>query len=152
MSISICGFDCADCELKSNCGGCAETGGHPFGGGCIVADCSKKRGQDSCAACGGACPMKAQLAQEFNALGIEDMGKVTDLNPLIGSFINVDYTLPNGCKTKFWEDNRVYLGNQLPKDGSGRCYGIAADDKYLLVCEYGADGSDAEIVEYRRRK
>ena len=45
------------------------------------------------------------------------------------------------------------MGNQLcKKDGSGRCYGLTADENYLLVCEYGENGSDPEIVVYRRRR
>ena len=51
---------------------------------------------------------------------------------------------------KFWDDNKIYLGNQLPKKGSDRCYGIAADEKYLMVCEYGCGGEAPEIVVLRR--
>ena len=62
-------------------------------------------------------------------------------------------TLPGGQKVKFWDDSRVYLGNQLCKhDGSGRCYGLTADEEHLLVCEYGDSGSDPEIVVYKRRE
>ncbi len=60
--------------------------------------------------------------------------------------------MPGGQKVKFWEDGRVYLGNQLEKqDGSGRCYGLTADENWLLVCEYGDNGSDPELVVYKRR-
>ena len=62
-------------------------------------------------------------------------------------------TLPGGQKVKFWEDGRVYLGNQLEKqDGSCRCYGLTADENWLLVCEYGDNGSDPELVVYKRRE
>ncbi len=97
--------------------------------------------------------MKEELIQEFNALQIPGMETVTDLNALPGSYINLEYTLPSGQKVKFWEDNRVYLVNQLCKhDGSGRCFGLTADENWLLVCEYGDNGSDPEIVAYQRRK
>lgn len=33
---------------------------------------------------------------------------------------------------------------------SDRCYGIAADEKYLMVSEYGAYGSDAEVIVFKR--
>ena len=81
------------------------------------------------------------------------VGPVTDLNALPGSYINLEYTLPGGQKVKFWEDGRVYLGNQLEKqDGSCRCYGLTADENWLLVCEYGDNGSDPELVVYKRRE
>ena len=98
------------------------------------------------------CGWKEQLIAEFNALGIEDMEEVTDLNALWGAYINLQYTLPGGQKIKFWDDNRMYLGNQLCKKNSSRCYGLTADENYLLVCEYGDNGSDAEIIVYKKRK
>ena len=36
---TICGIDCKGCNFKSNCKGCTETNGHPFGGDCIAAEC-----------------------------------------------------------------------------------------------------------------
>ncbi|MDE5858987.1 MAG: hypothetical protein K2H23_01125 [Oscillospiraceae bacterium] len=95
--------------------------------------------------------MKKQLIEEFNGLGISDMEKVTDLNALSGSFINLEYRLPSGQNVKFWQDDRVYLGNQIGKKDSDRCYGLAADEKYLMVSEYGMNGSDSEIVVFKRR-
>lgn len=93
---------------------------------------------------------KEKLIAAFNALHIEDMEEVTELNALKGSFINLTYTLPSGQAVKFWDDNKIYFGNQLHKKGSDRCYGLAADEAYLLVCEYGCNGSDAEIVAFKR--
>ncbi len=52
---------------------------------------------------------------------------------------------------KLLEDNNIYWGNQVEIPGSDRCYGLAADEKYLLVCEYGCNGVDPEIVTYKRR-
>lgn len=80
------------------------------------------------------------------------MEEVTDLNLLKGSFVNLPYTIPNGQVVKLWDDDRIYWGNQLCKKDSNRCYGLAADEHYLLVCEYGDGGSDAEIVVYKRRQ
>ena len=79
------------------------------------------------------------------------MEEVTDLNALLGSYINLEYTLPNGQAIKLWKDEKIYLGNQLCKKNSNRCYGLAADENYLLVCESGYDGSDAEIIVYKKR-
>ena len=119
----------------------------------MLGECCKAQGCESPASCfSGKCALKEQLIREFNDLHIPHMGRVTDLNALPGSYINLAYTLPGGQKVKFWEDGRVYLGNQLEKqDGSGRCYGLTADENWLLVCEYGDNGSDPELVVYKRR-
>ena len=69
-----------------------------------------------------------------------------------GFYVNLEYPLPNGQSVKLLEDNKVYLGNQIEIQGSGRCYGIVADEKYLLVCEYGCGGADPQIVVYKRRQ
>ncbi len=150
MSISICGINCAECELNSSCGGCAESGGKPFGSSCDVAECCKTKGAESCSAC-SECGLRAELMTEIKALDIPDMGEITELNTLLGSFINCDYTLPNGQTAKFFDDNGIYLGAQAEKKGSDRCYGVAADKRYILVSEYGEGGKDAEIVVFKRR-
>ena len=86
----------------------------------------------------------------FRALDIPEMEELTDLNALRGSLINIPYTLPSGQTVKLWDDDRIYLGSQLHKKGSGRCCGVAADETYLAVSEYGGNGEDAEIVVFKR--
>jgi hypothetical protein len=50
------------------------------------------------------------------------------------------------------DDNASYWGNQVEKlNAEGRCYGIACDEHYILVSEYGKNGADAEIVVFKRR-
>lgn len=152
MCESICGLDCGKCRLRGSCKGCAQTNGYPFAGGCVVAECCKGKGYERCSKClGNVCELKNRLIAEFNALGIEDMEEITDLNALMGSYINLEYTLPSGKTAKFLDDEKVYLGNQICKTGSARCYGLTADENFLLVCEYGDGGSDAEIVAYKKR-
>ena len=118
----------------------------------MIAECCKDKG---CENCGkffeSQCELKERLISEFNELGIEDMEKVTSLNALRGSFVNLEYTLPSSDTIKFWDDNKIYLGNQICKKGSDRCYGLTADENYLLVCEYGDGGADAEIITYKKR-
>ena len=94
--------------------------------------------------------MKEQLIRAFNALGIPDMDTVTELHELRGSFVNLEYPLPSGQRVKLLDDDKTYYGNELHRKGSIRCYGLAADEKYLLVCEYGDGGADPEIVVYKR--
>ena len=95
---------------------------------------------------------KRQLIDEFNALNIEGMPRVEDLNVLSGSFINLAYRLPSGDTVRFLSDDATYLGNQLPCEfGGDRCFGIAANMSFLLVCTYAEDGEDPELVLYQRR-
>ena len=77
--------------------------------------------------------VKKELISEFNALGIRNLS-VQDLNLLNGFFVNLEYTLPNGQRVKLLKDYDIYLGNQIEIPGSDRCYGLAADDRMLLVC------------------
>ena len=57
---------------------------------------------------------KQQIIREFNTLlHIEGLPKVENLNVLSGSFVNLEYRLPNGQTAKFLDDNATYLGSQL---------------------------------------
>lgn len=95
---------------------------------------------------------KKQLIDEFNALKIEGLPKVESLNVLSGSFINLEYTLQNGEKVKFLDDSSTYLGNQLACEfGGDRCFGIAANMQFLLVCTYEENGENPELVVYKKR-
>ncbi len=96
--------------------------------------------------------LKRQLIDEFNGLHIEGMPKVEKLNALVGSYVNLEYRLPNGRMVKFLDDNATYLGNQLESEfGGDRCFGILANMDFLLVCTYGCGGSDPELVLYKKR-
>ena len=96
---------------------------------------------------------KKQIIDEFNTLlHIEGLPKVEDLNVLSGSFINLEYRLPNGTVVKFLDDKATYLGNQLTcESGGNRCFGIAANMEFLLVCTYEEDGENPELVIYKKR-
>lgn len=142
---TICGIDCAGCNWKEACKGCAETNGRPFGGECVAAECYKSGGES------GYEKYKNRLIAEFNALGIDNMPPVTNLCQLSGTYVNLEYTLPGRQKTKLLDDKKVYLGYQLEKEKSDRCYGLVADDHFLLVCEYGCHGEDTEIILYKKR-
>ena len=75
----------------------------------------------------------------------------TNGRPFGGACINLQYTLPGGQQARFWDDNRLYLGNRVCKRDNGRCFGLTADEIHLLVCEYGEGGSDTGIVLFKRR-
>lgn len=142
---SICGVECCgECNRRDDCGGCVKTDGHPFGGRCIAAECIKRGGFEAFHA------LKRVLIDEFHALEIRDL-QVKDLNLLNGFYVNLEYTLPNGQRVKLLKDTDVYLGNQIEIPDSDRCYGIVADDSYLLVCEYGCNGTVPQIIVYKKR-
>ena len=95
---------------------------------------------------------KHQLIKEFNDLHIEGMPEVKTLSFLVGGYINLEYTLPNGEKVKLLDDNATYLGNQLECEfEGGRCFGIAANMDFLLVCTYEENGANPELVIYKKR-
>lgn len=137
--MAYCGIDCCkDCDRLSECGGCEKCGGHPFGGNCVAAE-----NKDFVA-------LKLTLVDEINALEIAGL-KVSDLNLLNGGYVNLEYSLANGTTVKFLNDNDVYFGNQIEREGSERCYGVVANENFILICEYGCNGADPEIVLYKRR-
>ncbi len=96
---------------------------------------------------------KQQLIREFNTLlHVEGLPEVRSLNVLSGSFVNLEYRLPNGQKVRFLDANATYLGNQLECEfGGSRCFGIAANMEFLLVCTYEENGENPELVMYKKR-
>ena len=95
---------------------------------------------------------KAQLMGELNALQIDGMPPVEDLNALPGEFVNIAYRLPNGQCVPFLDDHATYLGNQLPcLFDDSRCFGIVANMEFLLICTYGENGADPELIIYKKR-
>lgn len=137
--MTYCGNDCCkECARLSECGGCDQCKGQPFGGSCI-AERNKNYPE-----------LKKQLIHEINSLGIEEL-IVNDLYLLNGAYVNLEYPVPNGATIKFLKDQDVYLGNQVERATSERCYGVVASEDFILVCEYGCNGADPEIVEYKRR-
>lgn len=142
---SICGSNCCEkCSRLSDCGGCIQTNGKPFGGECIAANCIKAGGQMAFD------KLKETLVSEINALGIEEL-IVDDLNLLNGFYVNLEYPLANGTTVKFLTDNNIYLGNQIERINNDRCYGVVADETMLLVCEYGCMGENPVLLRYQKR-
>ena len=95
---------------------------------------------------------KKLLIEEINALNIEGMPKLTKLNALVGSYINLEYRLPNEKTIKYLDDNTTYLGNQLECEfGGGKCFGIAANMDFILVCTYEKNGDNPELLIYKKR-
>jgi hypothetical protein len=95
-------------------------------------------------------PLKQQYIDEINALHIEGLPQIENLFVLQGSFINMEYDI-NGNKVKFLDDNSTYWCNQIQKSHD-RCYGIACNEQYIFISEYGKDGTDAKIVLLKNRQ
>ena len=148
---SICGAECNGCKFGENnhCKGCSETNGCPFGKQCFVAKYILTGGKEKYE------QFKMQLIDEINSLNISGMPKINELNPLNGSFVNLSYPMPNGEMVKLLDDNDVYLGNQVESDFNDgetiRCFGILANMNFILVCEYGMNGDNPELIVYKKR-
>lgn len=95
--------------------------------------------------------MRLAVIDEINALHIPGMPQVTELYALWGAIINLPYPLPNGDVVRFWDDNTLYLGTQLPCDDGCHCFGVGASDEYILISRYGENGANPEIVLFTRR-
>ena len=95
---------------------------------------------------------KQKLIAEINELHVEGMPKLETLNALVGSYVNLAYPLPSGFSVKFLDDNTTYLGNQLESEfGGERCFGVLANMDFILICTYGENGADPELVLYKKR-
>ncbi|MBQ3931105.1 MAG: helix-turn-helix domain-containing protein [Firmicutes bacterium] len=95
---------------------------------------------------------KKQLIDEINDLHVEGMPRLESLNALVGSYVNLEYPLPNGMRVKFLNDGTTYLGNQLESVlGGDRCFGVLANMDFILICTYGCGGADPELVLYKKR-
>lgn len=96
--------------------------------------------------------LKKELIDEINALKIEGMPKLEALNALVGAYVNLEYPLPNGCKVKFLKDQTTYLGNQLESERDAeRCFGVLCNVDFIMVCTYGCEGADPELLLYKKR-
>ena len=95
---------------------------------------------------------KKQLINEINDLHIDGLPRVDKLNALVGKYVNLEYTLPNGQKVKFLDDQKTYLGNQLESEfGGDRCFGILASMDFILVCTYEKDGENPGGMKYQKK-
>lgn len=74
------------------------------------------------------------------------------MNALVGKYVNLMYTLPNGEKVKFLDDQKIYLENQLEcVFGGSRHFGIVVNMDFIMVCTYEEDGENPELLLYKKR-
>ena len=142
----ICGADCGNCSLREECLGCESTCGKPFGGTCTAYEYIKIGGIEKYL------EFKQILLDEINSLLKEnDLPQAEKLHEICGSFVNLEYPIPNGRKIKFLDDKKIYLGTQIEFEDLGICYGVVADMTFILVCSYSVDGSEPELLLYKKR-
>lgn len=143
---TICGADCGECTYKDNCKGCLKTCGKPFGNTCVAAEYIKVGGREAYA------DFKQKLLEEVNALlEANNIPKADKLYELPGSFVNLAYHIPSGRQVKFLDDKKIYLGTQIEFADLGICYGVVADTTFILVCSYSVNGSEPELIAYKKR-
>ena len=143
---TICGANCDQCSFKNTCKGCAATCGSPFGGTCVAAEYIKIGGREKYA------EFKQGLLQEINALLKDnDIPPAGALYELHGFYVNLPYAFPNGETVKFLKDKNIYLGSQIEVPGMERCCGVVADTTFILICSYGENGADPELILYKKR-
>lgn len=148
---SICGANCENCGYGRNnhCKGCVDSNGCPFGKECFIYNYIKSGGKEYYE------NFKTEIIEDFNSLNIPGMPKIKELHPINGAYVNLDYPMPNGSTVKLLDDNAIYLSNQVEcefNDGSIiKCFGLVANEAFLLVAEYGENCSNPEIVIFKRR-
>ena len=147
----VCGANCSECVNYQNqtCQGCQNTNACPFGKKCWIASYIEMNGMEQFE------HFEDQLLEEINSFNIAGMPTVEDLFPLHGAFVNLEYPLPNGEKAHFLQNLDTYLGNQLECDFNDdeiqRYYGVVANMNFILICEYGEDGRNPELIVYKKR-
>ncbi len=143
---TYCGADCAGCPSKEECRGCRATCGSPFGGRCIAAEYIRAGGLEAYR------EFKKRLTDEVNALlTAEGLPETDSLYELAGKYVNLAYAMPSGKAVKLLDDRNIYLGAQIELDGIGVCCGVVADPSFILICSYSVNGSEPELILFKRR-
>ena len=147
---TVCGAKCDECKLYKNskCRGCKITNSCPFGKKCWIAKYIEVGGSDNFDI------LKKQLINELNELNIPGMPKITDLYPLLGKFINIEYQLSNN-KIKLLQDDIAYLGNQVECEFSDlamkKYFGLVANMDFIMISEFNENGTNPELIIYKKR-
>lgn len=143
---SVCGADCSECPSNKLCKGCVASDCKPFGKACIASQYIKVGGMDAYD------EFKSMLLAEINNyLSIMGIPKAKGLCELAGEFVNLPYMLPSGETVKMLDDRKIYLGTQIEFADLGVCYGVVADADFILVCSYSVNGSEPELLLYKKR-
>lgn len=70
----------------------------------------------------------------------------------MGEYVNLAYPLPSGASVKFLNDQTTYLGYQLESEfDENVCFGILANMDFIMIATYGPEGSNPELLLYKKR-
>lgn len=94
--------------------------------------------------------IKEKLLAEIKGLGIKEFDSFKTLNLLDGNYLNLEVELPSGKKVRLLDNNKQYYANQIDIEGSDKCYGVAADEKFIVVYKYGCGGKNAELIQIKK--
>ncbi len=145
-TLTYCGADCGSCPSREECSGCVASCGSPFGGRCVAAEYIRRSGISAYE------QFRQMLTDEVNdLLSALELDRVERLYELAGRYVNLEYTMPGGQQVKLLNDSNIYLGAQISFANLGICYGVVADAGFILICSYSVDGSEPELVLYKRR-
>ena len=143
---TYCGAECEQCNNNREAIERTKTKMGIVGGRCVAAEYIKVGGRAAYE------KFKEQLKNEINTLLKAESLPVTEkLYELVGEYVNLEYTLHGGKQVKFLNDKNIYLGTQIEIADVDICYGVVADTTFILICSYGSDGSNPEIVLFKRR-
>ncbi|MBR6407222.1 MAG: DUF3795 domain-containing protein [Clostridia bacterium] len=143
---AICGANCEECRMKNDCRGCRATCGRPFGGTCVAAEYIKEGSIEKYN------EFKRVLLNEINTLLMENgIPQAERLYELPGLSVNLPYPVPSGKAVRLLDDRKVYLGSQIEFADLGVCYGVVADTTFILICSYSVDGSQPELIIFKKR-
>lgn len=91
-----------------------------------------------------------RLLQEIHNLGIAELKAVQSLNLLDGSYLNLKCEWPNGKTSRILDDAQKYYACQVETPGCEKCCGVAANAHMIAVYRYGCNGTDAELILWKR--
>ncbi len=91
-----------------------------------------------------------RLLQEIHNLGIAELKAVQSLNLLDGSYLNLECEWPNGKTGRILDDAQKYYACQVEIPGCEKCCGVVANAHMIAVYRYGCNGTDAELILWKR--
>ena len=148
---SYCFMNCRKCSKRIYCAGCYESGGRPFGGECVIAECCKKHNEGyKCGYPATGCKLKYKVMTEMKKSGVTDLHPFNLIFEMPGKFININYKHPDGSVKRPFDDTKVYIWGQYKLPNRSRIYTIIADSENLWIADYDENGDNAEILEHRK--
>lgn len=90
--------------------------------------------------------MREKVIEVLKGLGIPEFQTLEELCELPGAYVNMESELPDGTTGKLLDDSKTYLCCQVPINET-ECYGVASDDKRIVIYRYKNDDSESKVVQ-----